>query len=109
MTRYIVAYDLSVRGTQNYSGLLKRIKSYAVWAKLSQSCYMVVSDESAEEVRNHLADVLSLHDTLIVSKQGASAWRGLDKKTTRLVKQARHMTQDSLPEVIRLVRKQARK
>lgn len=81
----IVSYDLSNPG-RNYERLLKLIKSYAGWASLGGSAYLIVSDRSPTQVRDHLAQALDQNDKLYVGVAPApSAWRGMSTDVTNWI------------------------
>ena len=86
MTRYIINYDLSKHGRQDYYALRKRLGSYHECIALTQSCYAVVTDLSYTELRDDLLEVMSGPDKLHVTAAGASAWYGLTKAATARLK-----------------------
>ena len=45
MSRYIITYDLSKPG-RNYDDLYQRIKSYGTWAKIAESSWAIVTDQT---------------------------------------------------------------
>jgi hypothetical protein len=74
---FIVSYDLSDPG-RDYNELIRRIKSYGGWAKLGGSAYLVATDKTAVEIRDHLKVALDSDDKIFVGSCPApSAWRGL--------------------------------
>ena len=53
---FIISYDLHNPG-QNYESLLKKIKSYSGWARLGGSAYVIISSNTAVEIRDNLLEV----------------------------------------------------
>ena len=74
MKCYIISYDLV--DEKNYEKLYKAIKDCGHWAKITESTWAVVTDKSASEIRNRLAEVMDADDRLIVTLSGGEgAWR----------------------------------
>lgn len=70
-------YDL--RGDdRNYNKLHDAIKSYGVWAKITESSWAIVTDSSASEIRDNIGSFLNSNDRLFVIKSGHNAaWRNV--------------------------------
>ena len=85
MSRYIVTYDLSQPG-RNYGELYNRIKSYPVWAQITESSWAISSDQTAVEIRDHLRGALDQNDKILVGLLGSSAWAGLDEAVSNWLK-----------------------
>jgi hypothetical protein len=82
MKTYIISYDLSNPG-KNYEDLLKKIKSYS-WARLGGSAYVVVSANTAVEIRDNLKTVLDSNDKLFVGTVvPQAAWTGLPEEVSK--------------------------
>jgi len=80
---YIISYDLRNPG-QNYETLLQRIKSYSSWARLGGSAYIIISNDSAADIRNYLMAVLDNNDKIFVGVVNApAAWRGLGDEVSQ--------------------------
>ena len=79
MATYLISYDLRKPG-RDYASLYKAIKSYPTWAHLLESEWAVVTDDSAVDVRDHLAHQMDQNDGLTVVTAGATAWRGLSSQ-----------------------------
>lgn len=74
MKTYIVSYDLV--GKRDYEALYRELKAKKAWAKITESTWAVVSDESAKELRTRLFSVMDQDDRLFVVKSGTeAAWR----------------------------------
>lgn len=82
MKAYIISYDLTNPG-KNYEDLLKKIKSYH-WARLGGSAYVVVSENTAVEIRDNLKLVLDSTDKLFVGTLVAqAAWSGMPEEVSK--------------------------
>lgn len=83
---YIVSYDLSSPG-QNYENVHKAIKSYSGWAKLGGSAYIILTEDSAGNVRDKIARVIDRNDKLFVGAINApAAWIGLTDEVSDWLK-----------------------
>src|SRR5690606_40841262 len=52
---------------------------YEVWAHPLESCWIIASDQSAQQIRDDLASVMDADDGLLVTRlQNEAAWRMLD-------------------------------
>lgn len=69
MKTYIISYDL--RKDRDYKSLIEAIKSYSNWAKALEALWVVVTNKSAEEIRNHLQSKMDSDDGIFVVK----SWR----------------------------------
>lgn len=72
MTCYIITYDLRQPG-RDYSPLYAKIKSYNGWAKVTESTWAVVTDESAASIRDALLSIADSNDRIFVVKSGVEA------------------------------------
>ena len=79
MSMYLISYDLS-QPARNYGGLYSAIRSYGVWARITESSWAVVTDQSEVAVRDYLTSAIDQNDKLFVGKMIASAWIGLDQQ-----------------------------
>lgn len=76
MACYIVAYDLHEEG-QNYNCLHKKLKAYPTHWHMQGSVWIVSTDETAKQIRDHLKPCLDKNDDLFVGKlSGEAAWSG---------------------------------
>lgn len=83
----IVSYDLSNPG-QNYESLLRLIKSYPSWARLGGSAYLIATDRTPVQVRDHLRAALDRNDKLFVgSAPPPSAWWGMPDDVSNWIHQ----------------------
>ena len=82
MSSYIITYDLIQNNDENrsddYTNLREVIKSYGTWAKVTESCYAIVSEKKSTEIRDHLKNHLKSDDRIFVVKtSGIAAWRNV--------------------------------
>ncbi len=76
----LVTYDLRGRDetSADYEQLISAIKSYGYYAKLMLSTWVVVTDESARTVLDHLTQYLDSNDRIFVGPVvKPAAWRNL--------------------------------
>ena len=81
MTRYIITYDLSAPG-RNYGALYERIKAYSAWARITESSFAIMTQQTSVQIRDNLGEVLDSNDKLLVGPLGVAAWMGLDKEVS---------------------------
>lgn len=75
MNCYLITYDLKGGSSSDYSELYKQIKSYGTWAKITESCWAVLSDKKSSEVRDHIKGYLKSGDRLFVAQSsGIASW-----------------------------------
>lgn len=89
MAIYIVTYDLHKDATPtDYERLLNLIKEEGCWACLGGSSYLVESEQSAINLRDHYSTVLSAEDMLYVGLVKApAAWHGYSQEVSNWIKQ----------------------
>ena len=74
MTSMIIEYDLRSPG-RNYDELYKEIKSYDVWAHITESTWFIKTDESCAQVRDKLLAHMDDNDRIFVAAlTGTAAW-----------------------------------
>ncbi|MBN5437467.1 hypothetical protein H0S68_00340 [Serratia sp. AXJ-M] len=79
MSVYQINYDL--RKQKDYSSLVERIKSYGTWCHPLESTWIIVTNQSAVQVRDHLKAVMDSDDGLLVTRlQWEWAGYGLSKE-----------------------------
>ena len=77
MACYIINYDL--RKVKDYDSLIGAIKAYGTWAKILKSCWAVVTNSSAEKLRDDLLKHMDADDGIFVIKSGVeAAWRKVE-------------------------------
>jgi hypothetical protein len=78
MPAYLISYDLNRGSRTDYQELYDAIKSYRTWARIAESTWIVVTDMTAKEIRDHLISFTDEKDRLFVLKSGvAAAWRNV--------------------------------
>ncbi len=71
---YIISIDRNP--SRLYENFLDAIKTYSIWAKITDSTYAVVTNQSTTDVRDHLIQYLNPEDRIFVMKSsGVAAWR----------------------------------
>lgn len=76
MAVYMVGYDLRKPG-QDYTDLIEAIKEYRTWWHHLDSTWIIVTDDTAADVRDNLAQHIDSNDELLVASIGApAAWIG---------------------------------
>ncbi len=81
-----INYDL--RNQRNYQDLIAKIKSYGTWAKPLESCWLIVTEQSASQIRDSLSSVMDNDDGLLVTRlQGEAAWRNLSSDLSSWLKE----------------------
>ncbi|ACZ75291.1 putative SinR-like protein [Dickeya parazeae Ech586] len=85
MSVYQINYDL--RKQRDYSPLIERIKSYGYWCHPLESAWIIVTDQTAVQVRDNLKAVMDSDDGLLVTRlQGEAAWYGLSNEISQWLK-----------------------
>lgn len=85
MAVYQISYDL--RKQKDYSSLIERIKSYGTWCHPLESTWIVVTNQTAVQVRDYLKVVMDNDDGLLVARlQGEAAWFGLSHEVAQWIK-----------------------
>ena len=79
MKSYMIGYDLNKSG-QDYTKLKEEIKKIGDWWHCLDSTWIVKSDSTAVEIRNHLKKFIDSNDELLVARlSGDAAWTGFNK------------------------------
>ena len=71
MKCYIISYDLV--GYRNYDAIHNAIKSYSMWAKATESTWIIMTYQNATQIRDHLVRFMDHNDRLMVIKGGGEA------------------------------------
>jgi RNase P/RNase MRP subunit p30 len=77
---YFVSYDLRGRDetSDRYASLIEAIKGYGYWGKLMLSTWIVVTDQNAAQIRDHLEPFLEKEDRIFVGPVGKpAAWKNV--------------------------------
>lgn len=78
MPAYLVTYDLHHGSRDDYEDLYAAIESYGVWARVTESTWIVVTDDKPTDVRDRLFSCMDEQDRLFILKSGvAGAWRNI--------------------------------
>ncbi|MFA8389051.1 hypothetical protein ACEPUD_02875 [Burkholderia ubonensis] len=78
MNTFIVGYDLTRKGSHDYTNLIETLKhSFVNWWHHLDSTWVIVTSKSAQQVR----DILRAHmhpddELLVVQSNGTGAWTG---------------------------------
>ena len=84
MAAYIISYDL-LKPIQNYTQLHNAIKAYGTWARVNESFWVVVTPNSAVQIRDYLSGFIDGNDRLFVIKSGTeAAWKNVMCENTWL-------------------------
>ena len=74
MTCYIVSFQ--VKEVAVRQRLREKLRTYAKYCPINDTCWAVVSDKKATDVRDELKDVLAPGDRIFVIRSGTeAAWR----------------------------------
>lgn len=85
MKVYQIDYDL--RKQRNYDDLYKRIKAYGGWCHALESTWLVVTEQTAVQVRDNLLQAMDGDDGLLVTRlKGEGAWSGLSGEISSWLK-----------------------
>lgn len=86
MSAFIVTYDLHQQG-QNYTCIINKLKAYPTHWHMQGSVWIVVTAQSAVEIRDNLKPCLDSNDKLFVGKlSGEAAWLGYSQNITQWLK-----------------------
>ena len=77
MQTYIISYDMAWGG--DYDALHEAIQNYGAWAHITDSTWAVLTEYSAEVIRDHLSAYLPDGSRLFVVRSGdEAAWQYLN-------------------------------
>ena len=72
---YLISYDLNGGSSSDYEELHKAIKAYGIWAHITKSLWAIVTDKTAETIRNDISPHLPEDSNLIVVESAhTAAW-----------------------------------
>jgi len=82
MAVYAISYDLHKKGEVSYENLIKTIKAYGNWCHYLESDWMIISSNTAVQIRDALRPHIHQDDKLIVFKvasgpESEAAWHNL--------------------------------
>ena len=79
MPTYVVGYDIHPSKGETYSELIDAIKSLGSWWHHLDSTWVIVTNQSAVQIRDALQRHLKQDDqVLVVRSGGEGAWKGFD-------------------------------
>jgi len=78
MSVLLVTYDLNRTG-QNYTDLLKFIKTHDAWARLSESSYVIETYETPDDVYNKIKKIVDDNDDFFIISL-KQPWQGWGQK-----------------------------
>jgi len=82
---YTINYDL--RKQRNYERLYEAIRSYGSYAHVMESMWVILSNNSAVKIRDHLAQYVDNDDRLMVARAtGEAAWLNLSDENSQWLK-----------------------
>lgn len=85
MNCYIINFEAG--SNEDLNGLMLSVKEYRTWARISDTLYAVVTDQSASTIRDNLARYVGEGGRLFVIKSGVeAAWRNARCKNEWLKK-----------------------
>ena len=77
METYVISYDMSWGG--DYNALHKAIQRYEAWAHITESTWVVLTEDSAQMIANHLSGYLPDRSRLFVVRSGdEAAWQDVN-------------------------------
>ena len=86
MATYIIGYDL--HEGEDYEDLIDAIKTYGTYWHHLDSTWIIVTDETAAEIRDKLKKHIKNDDELLVVKSGGvGAWTGFNDKGSNWLKE----------------------
>lgn len=87
MAAFLITYDLINKDSGKYEKLIDAIKTYGTWARVTESTWVVTSDDPAAVIRDNLKQHMSADDRLFVLKSGVNAaWSNVRCKNEWLKK-----------------------
>ncbi|WP_300499137.1 hypothetical protein [Marinobacter sp.] len=85
MKVYQIDYDL--RNRRDYQPLYQRIESYPMWCHPLESTWVIATESSAIQVRDHLKGAMDHDDGILVTRlKGEAAWDNLNPKVGNYLK-----------------------
>jgi len=76
MTCYIISFQIKQLSVRHR--LREQLKTYSKYCPINNTCWAIVSDLKAKELRDELGDLLETGDRVFVIRSGTeAAWRGI--------------------------------
>lgn len=79
MRTYLITYDINKPNEQFRERVLKAVKNFPNWARLSESSYAVAYDGDASSAWDFIAQFMDTNDRLFVIRLGPD-WKGYGPK-----------------------------
>ncbi|MGE5328100.1 MAG: SinR family protein [Deltaproteobacteria bacterium] len=80
----LITYDLDNPG-QNYKSLINAIQQYPSWTKITESCWLVSSQNDAGTIKSNLSKYVDANDRLMVADlKGQVSWKNTFTPDTEL-------------------------
>jgi hypothetical protein len=81
MTIYVIGYDLHPKQGETYDELIAAIKGLGDWWHCLDSTWLIVSNLTSVQIRDHLWAYMRADDQLLVVAYAPhnSAWRGFNE------------------------------
>ena len=74
MNTYLITFEIQDRN--KISQLDEMIQQFPTWARITSTCYAVVTEESARSIRDRISSILSADDRLFICLSGrVAAWK----------------------------------
>lgn len=83
--KYLINYDLKAPG-RNYDDLINAIKGYGTWANICRSCWAIISNQTAVQIRDTLKQYIDKNDVLFVCEFDDWASYGLSQEVANWLK-----------------------
>lgn len=71
MACYIISYDLTE--SNDYNNVYEALRSYKIWARITESTWAIVTNDTAVQVRDRLMAEVTNKDRIFVVRSGKSA------------------------------------
>jgi hypothetical protein len=76
MLCYVI--NVEAQDAQTLAAMHAAVKNFSGWARITSSCWAVMTDQPAKAVRDELAAILQPGDRLFVLRSGTeAAWRNV--------------------------------
>lgn len=87
MPTYIIGYDLHPTKGETYTELIDAIKAYGTYWHHLDSTWLIVTQQTATQVRDNLWQHMKSDDQLLVAKTcGVGAWKGFNDSGSKWLK-----------------------
>lgn len=74
MNTFLVVFE--IQNADKVSAIIEYLKGFPTWARITGTCYAIVTDKSAREIRDELSQNIDPNDRIFVSLSGhVAAWK----------------------------------